>query len=112
MSFTFECFLSREIWIGSQIACLLFCVLIIYTLKVQMCYDTFVLICHCDGTCLIRILYPKKVKIVKMPKTASSLFFYLIIYALEVQMCYALLFTSVYNHVELWSLIYCLLWVI
>ena len=74
-----------------------------------MCYETFVLICHCGGTCLIRILYPKKSK---KPKTACSLFLNLTIYALEVQMCYTLLFTSVYNHVQLWSLIYCLLWLI
>src|ERR1700733_1885005 len=33
------------------IACLLFCVLIIYTFKVKMYYETFALICHCGGTC-------------------------------------------------------------
>ena len=27
-----------------------------------MCYEMFVLICHHSGTCLIRILCPKKVK--------------------------------------------------
>jgi hypothetical protein len=34
-----------------------------YTLKVQTCYEIFVLICHHSGTFLIRILCPKIVKI-------------------------------------------------
>jgi hypothetical protein len=34
-----------------------------YTLKVQICYETFVLICRHSGTFLIRILCPKIVKI-------------------------------------------------
>ena len=46
-------------------ACSLCFVLTIYTLKVQMCYETFVLICHhggTGGTGLIRILCPKESK--------------------------------------------------
>ena len=41
-------------------------------LKVQMCCETFALICRHSDTCLIRILCPK---IVKIPKTACSLIF-------------------------------------
>ena len=45
--------------------CSLFCVPKIDTLKVQICYETFVLICHHSGTILIRILC---LKIVKIPQ--------------------------------------------
>ena len=56
-------------------ACSLFCAFTIYTLKVQMCYETFVLICHHGGTGLIRLLCPKQSKKPTTKKTACSLFF-------------------------------------
>ena len=57
----------------------------------------FVLICHCGGTCLIRILYPKKSKWSNTKKTACSLFCVLIIYILKVQMCYEM-FVLICHH--------------
>jgi hypothetical protein len=57
----------------------------------------FVLICHCGGTCLIRVY------IVRAQNNKQAVVWYF---------NYFELFTSIYNHVQLWSLIYCLLWLI
>jgi hypothetical protein len=54
----------------------------------------------------------KQIKTVKITKNnlVCCFFFVLTTYTHQVQMCCMLLFTSVYNHVQLWSFIHCLLW--
>ena len=47
---------------------------------------------------------------VKIPKNCLLIVFVLTIYTLKVQICCVLSFTSVYDYVQPWSLIYCLLW--
>ena len=54
----------------------------------QKCSPMFIFICHCGGTCLIRIWHVNNSKQSKYQTTACSLFFVLIIYTLKVQMCY------------------------
>jgi hypothetical protein len=77
--------------------CSLFCVPKIYTLKVQICYETFVLICHHSGTFLIRILCLKIVKI--QQNCLLIIVFFLFYNRSKYVMCYHLhLFTIVYNY--------------
>jgi hypothetical protein len=81
----------------SKTNCSLFYVPKIYTLKVQICYETFVLICHHSGTFLIRILCPK---IVKIPQNCLLIIVFIYIYnRSKYVMHYHLhLFTIMYNY--------------
>ena len=66
-----------------------------------MCYETFVLICHCGGTCLIRILYPKKLKKSKCPKLLAHCFLILQFMLLRfkcIMHYYLHLFIIMYNY--------------
>ena len=55
----------------------------------------------------------KQMKIVKIPKNNLACCFWFSPHILtKVQMCCTLLFTSVYSYVQVWSLVYYLLWII
>ena len=75
--------------------CSLFYVPKIYTLMVQICYETFVLICHHSGTFLIRILCPK---IVKIPQNCLLIIVFFYNRSKYVMHYHLHLFTIMYNY--------------